>query len=282
MRAAMPKTTSHFDRNAFARPSDIGMPGRLPLQPITRQSCFSQAFAHQQFGLRVRPLVALHAFVHRVVRCGWGRDAYGHDVDAAFARRRGCRAIRRALHRITDYRTRRRADRSIARARGFAPAVCLVYAWCRNVRLRVSRQLRSFADGEAARMPAVRSIHARPLRHLGFRRHESALDAARRRDLAQRSGFRGVQKRQQLLLPARGQALQLPSRVRGARRGQHVRRQPHLPLQVALVQPPGCSAVADHGADMRFFQHALHLRGHHVLDACVARPLDVARGYDIP
>ena len=206
MRAAMPKTPSHLDCDEFARPRDVRMPRHLPLQSVARQSCFSQALAHQQFGLRVRPLVALHAFVHRIVRCGWGRDAYGHDVDAAFAGRR-------------DFR-----------------ASC----------------------------------------------HKPALDAARRWDFAQRSGFRGFQKRQQLFLPAHRQTLQLPSCVRGARRGKHVRRQPHLPLQVALVQPSGRASVADHGADMRRFQHALHLRGDYVLDACVARSLDVARGYDVP
>ena len=94
MRAAMPKASAHFQSDAFARPRDVGMPRHLPLQSIARQSCFSQALAHQQFGLRVRPFIALHAFVHRVVRRGWGGDAHGHDFDAAFACRPGFRVSR--------------------------------------------------------------------------------------------------------------------------------------------------------------------------------------------
>ena len=62
MRAPMPETAVDKDCHLLARPRDVRMARNLPLQTVARQAGVAQALAHEQLGLGVGPLVALHGF----------------------------------------------------------------------------------------------------------------------------------------------------------------------------------------------------------------------------
>ena len=239
------------------------MPRHLPLQAVAAQPGGAQAFAHHQFGLGVRALVALHAFVHRPARRRWRLHAHRGVLDA---RAGGCALLRVLVGPGRD---------------GHAGGVVGCYAahfavgafGCGvGIFVRVVAFVCKFACNRGLdfrfRVGGL-DLCFRAF-HLHFRRDEAAFDAALGKRFAQRAVGGCGQKRRKLGVPAFGQPVEAPLRVRGACRGKHVRRQPHLPLQVALVQAPGCAAVAHHGADVRRFQHALDLRRNHVFDAGVA------------